>query len=227
MSEVSNFVPSKEQYDIFKDVLGNGIELIGLFYPKAAGAIASRRVDNLITVMKTVQRKLNEADIKPEERKAIALKLSVPFIEKASLEEDPSLQELWANLLVNALSPDNSEKVRSIFIDIIQNLSAFDVLILNAFHISRQPLISQPRNIVQIYTKEGYKSYPYEKVDASLSVLKALNLLTDVRLWEPGPFSNLEFAKFNGLNNVLQKEDLHLTPLGILFIDACVKDASK
>ena len=57
MTDVSNFMPSKEQYDIFKDVLGNGIELIGLFYPKAAGAIASRRVDNLITVMKTVQRK--------------------------------------------------------------------------------------------------------------------------------------------------------------------------
>ena len=218
MSEVSNFVPSKEQYDIFKDVLGNGIELIGLFYPKAAGAIASRRVNNLITVMKTVQRKLNEADIKPEERKAIALKLSVPFIENASLEEDPTLQELWVNLLTNALNPKNSEEVRPIFIDIIKNLSPFDALILNAFNVSRHPLISKPKNITWVKTANGYKDFSTKTVDDSLAVLKSLDLITDIAVSE---------SVFLGNSGIVHKDEIRLTPLGILFVNTCVKDASK
>lgn len=218
MTEISNFVPSKDQYDVMKDILGCGAEIIGLLFPKAPEAIAARRTKNLISVIKRVQNILDEAGLKPEERNAVSLKLGLPIIEKASLEEDPSLQELWANLLANALNPNHSDKVRTIFIDIIQNLSAFDVLILNAFHISNYPLVARPQNIIQVYTKEGYKPYPSKTVETSLHVLMGLNLATDM-----APTSQLQLGSFNAV----QTTEVHLTPLGVLFIDACIKDASK
>ena len=229
MTESSSLLPVKDVYEISKELFGYGYDVIGFLFPEIPSKIIARRAKNLITVMRSAQKILDEAGLKPEERNAVSLKLGLPIIEKASLEEDPTLQELWANLLANALNPNHSDKVRSIFIDIIQSLSAFDVLILNAFHISRHPLITRPRNVVQVYTKEGYKSYPYEKIDASLSVLKALNLLTDVGQWELDPFSilrNPRLSELNRLDKILQKTDTHLTPLGVLFIDACIKDAS-
>lgn len=218
MADGNNFVPSKEHYEILKDVLGYGAEIIGLIFPKFPEAIAVKRVENLISIVKRVQKKLDEADLKPEERNAISLKLGLPIIEKSSLEDNPSLQELWANLLTNALNPKHSEEVRTIFIDIIQNLSTFDVLVLNAFHISRHPLVPRPQNIVHVYTKEGYKPYPSKTVENSLNILMGLNLATDM-----APTSQLQLGSFNAV----QETEVHLTPLGILFVDACVKDASK
>lgn len=218
MSDIKNFIPSKDQYDIAKDVLGCTAETIGLFFPKVPEKIAAKRIENLISVFKIAKKKFDEAGLKPEERKAISLKLGLPIIEKASLEEDSSLQELWANLLANALNPDRSEKVRNIFVDIIQNLSALDVLILNAFHMSDHPLVPHPKNIIQVYTQEGYKPYPSKTVETSLHVLMGLNLATDM-----APTNQLQLGSFNAV----QTTEVHLTPLGILFIDACVKDASK
>lgn len=218
MTEISNFVPSKDQYDVMKDILGCGAEIIGLLFPKAPEAIAARRTKNLISVIKRVQNILDEAGLKPEERKAISLKLGLPIIENASLEEDPSLQELWANLLANALNPDHQEQARTVFIDIIKDLTAFDVLILNAYHCSKQPIIPRSGGETAVYTAEGHKLYPSAIVNNSLAVLKSLGLLTDIAVSED---------VFLGNSGIVHQDTVHLTPLGVLFVDACMKDASK
>ena len=89
---------------------------------------------------------------------------------------------------------------------------------LNAFNISRHPLIPKPLNQTMVKTNEGYKEFPTKIVEDSLAVLKSLDLVTDVTISE---------EVFLGNSGIVRQEALHLTPLGILFIDACVKDASK
>lgn len=215
MTGSPSLIPIKDVYEISKELFGYGYDVIGFLFPEVPSIITARRAENLITVMRSAQKKLDDAGLKPEERNAIALKLGLPIIEKASLEEDPSLQELWANLLANALNPNHSDKVRSIFIDIIQNLSPLDVLILNAFHASPSPLIRNPNYLVDVYTKDGYKSYHYEKVDTSITVLEGLNLITDIVPLNQHLFSLLQ-----------QQVDYTLTVLGKLFVDACVVDHS-
>lgn len=218
MTESSSLIPIRDVYEISKELLGYGYDVIGFLFPKIPSEVIARKAENSIRIMRAAQAKLDKAGLKPEERNAISLKLGLPIIEKSSLEEDPTLQELWANLLANALNPARSEKVRSIFVDIIHNLSPFDALILNAFNLSLHPLIVRPLNIVNVYTKEGYKDYSYDKVITSLNVLMALNVVTDT-----APLQN-PFADENG---ILMKTDFRLTPLGLLFIDACIKDASQ
>ena len=218
MTESSSLIPIRDVYEISKELLGYGYDAIGFLFPEVASKVTARKANNLIRIMRSAQAKLDEAKLKPEEREAVSLKLGLPFIEKASLEEDPTLQELWANLLANALNPNHSTEIRTIFVDIIQNLSAFDVLVLNAFHISRHPLVPSPQNIVQVYTKEGYKPYPSKTVENCLHILMGLNLATDM-----APTSQLQLGNFNAV----QETEVHLTPLGILFVDACIKDASQ
>lgn len=53
----------------------------------------------------------------------IPLRLSLPIIEGASLEEEPTLRERWAALLANASSARTGETIPPVFADILGNLS--------------------------------------------------------------------------------------------------------
>ena len=218
MTESSSLIPIRDVFEISKELLGYGYDAIGFLFPEIPSMVTARKANNLIRIMRSAQAKLDEAKLKPEEREAISLKLGLPFIEKASLEEDPTLQELWANLLANALNPNHSSEIRTIFVDIIHNLSPFDALILNAFNISSHPLIPKPLNQTMVKTNEGYKEFPTKTVEDSLAVLKSLNLVTDIAVSED---------VFLGNTGIVHGDEIHLTPLGTLFTNACVKDASK
>ena len=84
---MTEIIPIKSAYEIIKDVLGKGYDSLGFIFPDIPSSINARRTENLIRIMKSAQAKLDEAGLKPEERNAIALKLGLPIIEKASLEE--------------------------------------------------------------------------------------------------------------------------------------------
>ena len=57
-------------------------------------------------------------------------KLALPIIEHATLEEDDSLQDLWARLLVEAGNPQARHAVRTAFIEIIKQLEPLDAKVL-------------------------------------------------------------------------------------------------
>jgi len=57
-------------------------------------------------------------------------KLALPIIEHATLEEDDSLQDLWARLLVEAGNPQSPHKVRMAFVEIIKQLEPVDAKVL-------------------------------------------------------------------------------------------------
>ena len=69
-----------------------------------------------------------------EQRRYCSLKLGIPWIENASLEDDPIIQDMWANLMANALNPNFKDKaLRTAFISIIKELSVIDVKVIRYF----------------------------------------------------------------------------------------------
>jgi Abortive infection alpha len=58
-------------------------------------------------------------------------KLALPIIEQATIEEDNELQDLWANLLASAHDPGLNGIVRTAFVDILKQMEAVDVRVLN------------------------------------------------------------------------------------------------
>lgn len=68
------------------------------------------------------------------ETRAVSPKFALPVLEGASLEEDDNLQQLWANLMANALDPNFSLDLRMTYVDIIKSLSALDVKMLKTFY---------------------------------------------------------------------------------------------
>ncbi len=60
----------------------------------------------------------------------VSPRFAIPLLESASWEDRDSLQEIWANLLISAMHPDDSKKVRSSFIEIIKQIEPEEARLL-------------------------------------------------------------------------------------------------
>jgi hypothetical protein len=58
----------------------------------------------------------------------VPLKIALPIIQQGCLEEDDDLQDLWAQLLVNAADAASDTEVRSSFVNILKDLTALDAV---------------------------------------------------------------------------------------------------
>jgi len=62
------------------------------------------------------------------------MKIALPILEQASLEECDELQDLWASLLTSAVDPNFDGSVRTAYIDILKQVEVMDVHILQAVY---------------------------------------------------------------------------------------------
>ncbi|MDO7877833.1 Abi-alpha family protein [Hymenobacter sp. ASUV-10] len=107
-------------------------KLLGPWVDEVGAAIAEHariyRLQNSINVLKKAQKLAAEAGIDP---KQVNLKVLVPLLEGASLEDNPSLTDKWAALLTNAANPAETVGVKPIYTDILRQLMPEDAQILD------------------------------------------------------------------------------------------------
>lgn len=70
--------------------------------------------------------------------RSVPLSFAVPLLQEATLEEDDSLQDLWAALLVNAANASSGVETRRAFIDVLKNLTAFEATLLQTLYAAAQ-----------------------------------------------------------------------------------------
>jgi len=101
-----------------------GEDAVGLlkdrvFYWRARNAIElQRRLDELLE-----RRRI-------ENPRAIPLRLAIPFLESATLEDDVTLQERWTRLLANAMDPNCEIYIERCFGTILEDLSPLACVVL-------------------------------------------------------------------------------------------------
>lgn len=64
----------------------------------------------------------------------VPMKIAIPLFQAATVEDDDDLQRIWANLLVNAADKDSGVEVTRMFVSILQDLSFFEVQILEKIY---------------------------------------------------------------------------------------------
>lgn len=200
--------------------------IAGIFSPKAASKLTKRRIDSLLAIIRAADEKLNQADITDRERKYCSLKLGIPLIESASLEEDPKLQELWANLLANLLNPAYTDEIRTLFIDIIKKLTPLDAAVLNAYGNNKLNNYLPFRFVEtedgycksELWTSDGYIEIDTNKARESFLVLRSLSLMDNIKT---------SSSFFTGGGKILSQSDYYLTGLGHSFFKACLVDAGQ
>lgn len=87
---------------------------------------------------KNANRVLDRAEKYLEERNAqgknsIPLGLAIRFMDGASIEEDPNIQDMWARLLANAADPKNEYEISKTHITLISELNSLDAQVLEFF----------------------------------------------------------------------------------------------
>jgi len=61
------------------------------------------------------------------------LRLAIPMLDSAALEDDERLQDVWARLIANGTDPNFKESLHPGFIEIIRQMSPDEAIILNSF----------------------------------------------------------------------------------------------
>jgi hypothetical protein len=120
-----------------------------------------------------------------EPTQPVAMKIFIPLVHAATLEEDDLLQEIWANLLVNAGDKDSGVEIRRNFITILQDLSFIEVQILKKIYSIELGPVEEiwtcelPEKVLTERPEDENKR-PIEDVALALANLCRLNLLESV-----------------------------------------------
>lgn len=159
----------------------------------------------------------------------IAPKHGIPLIERASLEDDPKLQEMWAALLANATDPSKDFELKRVFADVLASLEPLDTAILK--HISSQGWLMHRKSVPGggIYLKmliSQFSSAPENDIRVSLQNLNRLGLLGDEHVVAEGltlysPESPQIGSTSFGLKVSEVNTTFRPTPLGFELLKAC------
>jgi len=158
-----------------------------------------------------------------EETRAVPPKIALPIFEEASLEDDPNLQYLWNHLLANAMNPTFNDELRYGFIDMIKNITGIEARILNDFYevLRRENKLRPLQNVFQYsLTKEqiiNALNISPEVYAVSVNNLMRLQLLSPAVLKGGVRMGSEPLTIYKGIDAVT------LTPLGVKFVEACIK----
>jgi hypothetical protein len=120
--------------------------VIGDPLAEARQAAQIRRHERLIILGRQSQARLSALGV--EQLIPLEDKVAIPLLEAASLESDPSLQEMWANLLATALSEEDG--VGRAHISILADLSPIEARALRDYY------LRTPEALKPAYRERGY-----------------------------------------------------------------------
>jgi hypothetical protein len=114
---------------ISRYVAGSIEQGMGIFEDK----LKYMRWERQVRLMQRADQLLLEAGLTRPTR-AIPLKLAVPLLEAASLEDDDYLQDLWARLLVNAANGGSHVSLQRAYIAVLEQLTPLEAVILQKIY---------------------------------------------------------------------------------------------
>lgn len=158
------------------------------------------------------------------ETRAVPPKLALPIFEEGSIEEDENLQYMWSHLLANAMDPKFNGELRYGFVDIIKNITGIEATILNNFY----EILKKGGHIQDITKITNY-------------ILKKEQIMQIVNIDEPTYHVNIyNLMRMQCIGPAIMKaasisvgsepmtiykgtDAVVLTPLGVKFVEACIK----
>jgi len=209
-----------------KDVLKVGIEaalrpfanlvekLFGGAAEQIGGAwevrLAVRRIIRRIHFYKKLQAVLEEAGFEPQ---PIPDQIWVPAVQEASLQDDETIQEKWANLLANAADPRRGSLVSPSFPSILKELTAREARFLDSLY-ERASIANDPR-------RRGPTDVEFTRADLA-------TVYAEAKLSRQSRLSNLTFGEVRAGGEDLRADlaDLGVT-IDILTRNRLIRESAK
>lgn len=204
---------AKPVQDFIKAVVGEPAKELGAW---ATDKIREKRLIAQITIFQKAQKLVVDAGLRP---KAINMKLLVPLIENASLEEDEDIVNMWANLLANAATSDG---VKSSYTSLLKEIDANEARIMQfiynqyiaKFGVNFKPTHEYAGNISGelIQNIFNLNNEDFEQAIDNLYRLRLLAPTASTLSFLDDP--NTPFAHYS-------KKNIGITYFGYFFIKAC------
>lgn len=198
---------------IVKTVAGPAADEIALVLRDRVREIRFRRQ---VRFFSKVKKLCSEAKIKPQ---AVRLPLLLDIIDRASVEPDDELQDLWANLLANAADPTYKGLISTAFPEILRQLSRDEAAFLEEFYtrsrysseqfaeMTRMRLTTKPPSISDVYEDN----------------LKRLGLIEQIEKEGPPPSA----YSATGTPRLPSPREWKPTAFGGAFVDACTNPKKR
>ncbi|MDX9973335.1 MAG: Abi-alpha family protein [FCB group bacterium] len=179
---------------------GAGIFQDRLYYYRAKNAVAlQEKLDSILE-----QRQIQNP-------RSIPLRLAIPFLQAATLEEDVTLQERWAHLLASAMDPEMESYVERCHGEILQSLSPLECDLLQELAI-----IARERHEISLESSRIAELTEWKDTDA---IELALGNLWRNALVERHTIS-FPISRHTTLGAIMQ-EPYGVTEFGYSFLKAC------
>jgi hypothetical protein len=169
-----------------------------------------------IKLLEKTNKILDSAGLKP---KAVNVKVLLPLLEAAALEDDEEMQNRWASLLAAAANPDKLLDLEQSFIEILKQLVAAHAFVLDVFYeqVKRDNLPPEKWD-ESGYVLSDLKAFLQKEVpqfDVAIENLLRLNLVAY-------PTASLGIANGREVRvRVTSSNILCATNLGYAFVAAC------
>ncbi len=176
------------------------------------------RLRQQIKLLRKAERILKDEGLKP---KAVNMRVLLPLIDAAALEDDEEMAARWASLLASAANPNSRMSLEASFIEILKQLPSTHAFVLDVFYeqIDRHKIAAekwQENGVVTEYLQKMLR------LDASQFNVAVDNLLR-LRLLDH-PSVLLDTVNGNDVRfQVTSAGILCATHLGKAFVAACGK----
>lgn len=191
--------------DFLQKLIGPSVDELGLLF---SDNVKLWRLKNQIRNLEKVKKIVEDGKI---DIKQVNLKVLIPYLEGVSLEEDETLQDLWANLFTNYIDTSKNLTI-NVYPNILKQLSTNEVTILRFLQSNGNKL-----------TTSGYKTNKeINFTSEEIANLERLGLIKEV----------LEISQYGG--NIddstgqwkwdfeeLASGEFYITDFGFEFLNAC------
>ncbi|MEN7551446.1 Abi-alpha family protein [Rapidithrix thailandica] len=179
--------------------------------------IANWRQQNQLAVLQLAKGMIEQAQIRI---KKIPVKTLAAFLNYCSYEEEPSLQNKWATLLVNLVNNDHPSQVSYLFVELLNQLSPLEGAVLD--YVYRESfLLDEAENpyfkrleLIQYCQHTFHTTYE----DNQLIVENLLRL----RLMEEKPATLIKSEDTEDLQ-LVYSDQLRLSKLGVQLLSVCIE----
>ena len=186
-----------------------------------ADKIRFYRLNNYISLCERATAKMREKGISTDTvTKTVPPKIAMPLIEHATMEDDVSLQDYWAQLLANAMDPNFESNVERRHVSLLSEMEPLDLRILDTICLQYQSE-SKHGALEEILFDKSEIRGQLDVQDPQIEV--ALLNLMRLGCIKPGNIRSTSFFVQGEANTVYTgTERFHLSLLGLGLFEAAM-----
>jgi len=194
-----------------------------------ADKVRFRRIRNQIKIADLAKKLVSDAGLTP---KQVSLQTLLPLVDKASLEEDHTVQRMWSTLLANAATANARDGLHRLCVEVLTSISPKEALIFLEIHNKYQVKLSE--DLAQSKDEKFYRSKFY--ADSIYFKPKELYKCAGIVNEIDGVFLIDNLLRLNILKWEVPEIDdgqtvhpsfVHLTELGLAVIKECIEGPTK